>query len=729
MGTCATTSRYRTSIHYDDVVRGSQNELRACPASDDAPAARGLPGHHPPRRRGCCRTTDYWGTRVDTFGIREPHVSLEIIAEASVETLPAPAGHRVAPASRELERAGVPRRARRVPRPHRAHRVGRRRRGGRRAHRRRHRRRRGGHRAGAPPLRAHLARATRPGATYIGVDVERGAGQGQGRVPGLRPPRGRPVPQRRHPGPLRVGLLLRRAPTQTGAEVDGDEVHVQTHAWFEAAIPGLGLAGPRPHQRPAGRASATSRSATAATTTTCRRCGACTPGGGRPSTDAIVEIRRHARGRPAAPGPAAAASYRAVASGPSWGPRMRPIGSAPQLRPRDRSHGGGPHGRALRRRRHRRRSRRLRHGALRRVGRAQHRHDREGKLGGTCLNVGLHPGQGAARDGGHLPARRPRPRTTASTPASPRSTGRVSLARKDTIVERPRVRASARCSRAARSRCSTATAGSTPASRSPCRGGSSGDLELTGDAVVLAPGSLPRTLPGFDVDGTIVMTSDEVLSMPRAARSAAAIIGGGVIGCEFASMLPTSAPKVTILEALPEDPARARQGRHPGHREVVQEAGHRHPHRRARSRATRPATAAPRVQVGGEGARRRRRRGVGRPPPEHRRPRPRRHRGEGRRPRLHRGRRGLPHRRARRVGRRRRHRHARARPRRLHRGRPRDPGHPRRGPGAASTTARSRGASTAGPRPPSPASPRRRPRRPASTSSPRRAATTTTAGR
>jgi dihydrolipoamide dehydrogenase len=81
-------------------------------------------------------------------------------------------------------------------------------------------------------------------------------------------------------------------------------------------------------------------------------------------------------------------------------------------------------------------------------------------------------------------------------------------------------------------------------------GGSSGEVELTADAVVLAPGSLPRTLPGFEVDGTIVMTSDEVLSMPEIPKRAA-IIGGGVIGCEFASMMSDLGAQVTILEALP----------------------------------------------------------------------------------------------------------------------------------------------------------------------------------
>ncbi|MGH9276432.1 MAG: transglutaminase N-terminal domain-containing protein, partial [Acidimicrobiales bacterium] len=79
--------RYRTSIQYDDVVRGSQNELRACPTSD---AYQQLVSYrvitHPAARVHSHR--DYFGTRVDTFGVREPHVSLDISAEASVETTP-----------------------------------------------------------------------------------------------------------------------------------------------------------------------------------------------------------------------------------------------------------------------------------------------------------------------------------------------------------------------------------------------------------------------------------------------------------------------------------------------------------------------------------------------------------------------------------------------------------------------------------------------------------------
>ena len=81
-------------------------------------------------------------------------------------------------------------------------------------------------------------------------------------------------------------------------------------------------------------------------------------------------------------------------------------------------------------------------------------------------------------------------------------------------------------------------------------GGGSGDVELTGDAVIIAAGSATRTIPGFEVDGTVVMTSDEVLSMPSVPATAV-VIGGGAIGCEFASMMSDLGAQVTILEALP----------------------------------------------------------------------------------------------------------------------------------------------------------------------------------
>jgi dihydrolipoamide dehydrogenase len=74
--------------------------------------------------------------------------------------------------------------------------------------------------------------------------------------------------------------------------------------------------------------------------------------------------------------------------------------------------------------------------------------------------------------------------------------------------------------------------------------------ELAGTAVILASGSLPRTIPGFEVDGSLVLSSDEVLAMDDLPASAA-VIGGGAIGCEFASLLADLGVRVTLLESLP----------------------------------------------------------------------------------------------------------------------------------------------------------------------------------
>ena len=73
---------------------------------------------------------------------------------------------------------------------------------------------------------------------------------------------------------------------------------------------------------------------------------------------------------------------------------------------------------------------------------------------------------------------------------------------------------------------------------------------LSAGSTILASGSAPRTIGGFDVDGELVVTSDELFSISRLPDSAA-VIGGGAIGCEFASMMGDLGTKVTVLEALP----------------------------------------------------------------------------------------------------------------------------------------------------------------------------------
>ena len=72
---------------------------------------------------------------------------------------------------------------------------------------------------------------------------------------------------------------------------------------------------------------------------------------------------------------------------------------------------------------------------------------------------------------------------------------------------------------------------------------------ITGDAVMLASGSVPRLIPNFERGGPI-MTSDEVLDLDHVPPRVA-VIGGGAIGCEFASTFADLGSDVTILEGLP----------------------------------------------------------------------------------------------------------------------------------------------------------------------------------
>ena len=79
--------------------------------------------------------------------------------------------------------------------------------------------------------------------------------------------------------------------------------------------------------------------------------------------------------------------------------------------------------------------------------------------------------------------------------------------------------------------------------------GEGGDARrLVGRTVVLATGSAPRTLPGIEI-GPRVMTSDEVLRIEEI-PGRVAVLGGGVIGVELASVMAGLGAQVTVVEAL-----------------------------------------------------------------------------------------------------------------------------------------------------------------------------------
>jgi dihydrolipoamide dehydrogenase len=71
----------------------------------------------------------------------------------------------------------------------------------------------------------------------------------------------------------------------------------------------------------------------------------------------------------------------------------------------------------------------------------------------------------------------------------------------------------------------------------------------TGTNVVLATGSYAKSLPGLEIDGVRVMTSDHATNLNYVPKSVI-VLGGGVIGCEFASVWKSFGSEVTIIEGL-----------------------------------------------------------------------------------------------------------------------------------------------------------------------------------
>jgi dihydrolipoamide dehydrogenase len=74
---------------------------------------------------------------------------------------------------------------------------------------------------------------------------------------------------------------------------------------------------------------------------------------------------------------------------------------------------------------------------------------------------------------------------------------------------------------------------------------------ITSDKIIIAVGSVPSRIPGWPNDKSVVWTSDEALHVKELPRRLL-IVGGGVIGCEFACMMQPLGVEVTLVEMLPE---------------------------------------------------------------------------------------------------------------------------------------------------------------------------------
>ncbi|MEY2403883.1 MAG: hypothetical protein QOD38_1434 [Acidimicrobiaceae bacterium] len=228
--------RYRTVFTYENLVRESQNELRACPANDDhqqliayrvssAPSARML------------SFADYWGTRVDAFGVRTPHLTLDVTAEASVETRLRPLVA-VSPRADALSSPAFVEEhlEYRERSPHCAW-------GGGVVAAARYATELGGPTVVSQVLAIHRytgnALVYEPGSTEVGIEVEDALAGGRGVCQdfahlAVAMCRASSIPARY------VSGYLFTTDDSTGVDDDAEVVHVQTHAWFEAAIPGFG---------------------------------------------------------------------------------------------------------------------------------------------------------------------------------------------------------------------------------------------------------------------------------------------------------------------------------------------------------------------------------------------------------------------------------------------------------------------------------------------------------
>jgi dihydrolipoamide dehydrogenase len=82
------------------------------------------------------------------------------------------------------------------------------------------------------------------------------------------------------------------------------------------------------------------------------------------------------------------------------------------------------------------------------------------------------------------------------------------------------------------------------------RGAKGETARLSAKTVMLATGSVPRSVPGIAVDGERILTSDEILRLDRIPPSLL-VIGAGAVGVEFASVYAAFGSKVTLVEMLP----------------------------------------------------------------------------------------------------------------------------------------------------------------------------------
>ena len=169
------------------------------------------------------------------------------------------------------------------------------------------------------------------------------------------------------------------------------------------------------------------------------------------------------------------------------------------------------------------------------------------KLGGTCLNRGCIPAK-AFLETAAVHRHVQHAADFGIESSSPQVRFEVTQARKQKIVSGLVAGIGAMC-KARKVTVFNGEGSLRPGRRVDVRHEDGSTAEISATHVLLAAGSVPRTIPGFDPGGPI-MTSDEVLEL-ETVPARIAVIGGGAIGCEFASTFADLGADVTILEGLP----------------------------------------------------------------------------------------------------------------------------------------------------------------------------------
>ena len=77
-----------------------------------------------------------------------------------------------------------------------------------------------------------------------------------------------------------------------------------------------------------------------------------------------------------------------------------------------------------------------------------------------------------------------------------------------------------------------------------------GEIEVEWDKLIIATGSRILNIPAFPFDGRQIVSSNDALCLETVPESVV-IVGGGVIGCEFAGILSALGSAVTVIEAMP----------------------------------------------------------------------------------------------------------------------------------------------------------------------------------